>query len=85
MREIVITRYGGPEVMEERERAMPEPGPGEVRIHGPVLLEIFIGYVDDQVAFPDGIARGGIAHLVPEGEIVHGQVPAPVIGALPDR
>lgn len=32
MREIVITRYGGPEVMEERERATPEPGPGEVRI-----------------------------------------------------
>src|SRR5512137_836174 len=32
MREIVITRYGGPEVMEERERPAPEPGPGEVRI-----------------------------------------------------
>jgi NADPH:quinone reductase-like Zn-dependent oxidoreductase len=32
MREIVITRYGGPEVMEERERPTPEPGPGEVRI-----------------------------------------------------
>jgi NADPH:quinone reductase-like Zn-dependent oxidoreductase len=32
VRDIVITRYGGPEVMEERERPTPEPGPGEVRI-----------------------------------------------------
>jgi len=32
MREIVISRYGAPDVMEERERPTPEPGPGEVRI-----------------------------------------------------
>jgi NADPH:quinone reductase-like Zn-dependent oxidoreductase len=32
MREIVITRHGGPEVLEERERPTPDPGPGEVRI-----------------------------------------------------
>jgi len=32
MREIVITRHGGPEVMEERARPTPEPGAGDVRI-----------------------------------------------------
>jgi synaptic vesicle membrane protein VAT-1 len=32
MRELVITRHGGPDVLEVRERPTPEPGPGEVRI-----------------------------------------------------
>jgi NADPH:quinone reductase-like Zn-dependent oxidoreductase len=32
MRQMVITRHGGPEVLELRERQDPEPGPGEVRI-----------------------------------------------------
>lgn len=30
--EVVITRYGGPEVLQVRERVVPEPGPGEVRV-----------------------------------------------------
>lgn len=32
MRAIVITRPGGPEVLEEQERPVPQPGPGEVRV-----------------------------------------------------
>lgn len=32
MRAIVITRPGGPEVLQTQERPMPEPGPGEVRV-----------------------------------------------------
>jgi putative PIG3 family NAD(P)H quinone oxidoreductase len=32
MRAIVITRPGGPEVLEERERPIPEPGFGQVRV-----------------------------------------------------
>jgi NADPH:quinone reductase-like Zn-dependent oxidoreductase len=32
MREVVITRHGAPDVLEERPRQTPEPGPGQVRI-----------------------------------------------------
>jgi synaptic vesicle membrane protein VAT-1 len=32
MKQVVITRAGGPEVLEVREKADPEPGPGEVRV-----------------------------------------------------
>jgi putative PIG3 family NAD(P)H quinone oxidoreductase len=32
VRAIVITRPGGPEVLEEQERPMPEPGPNQVRV-----------------------------------------------------
>jgi synaptic vesicle membrane protein VAT-1 len=32
MREVVITRHGPPDVLEERTRQTPEPGPGEIRI-----------------------------------------------------
>src|SRR5690606_6065886 len=32
MKAIVITRPGGPEVLEEQERPMPEPGPSEIRV-----------------------------------------------------
>lgn len=33
MRAIVITRPGGSEVLEVQERPIPEPGPGQVRVH----------------------------------------------------
>jgi NADPH2:quinone reductase len=32
MKQIFVTRFGGPEVLELREVAVPEPGPGEVRV-----------------------------------------------------
>jgi synaptic vesicle membrane protein VAT-1 len=32
LKELVITRHGGPEVLQVRERPTPEPGPGEVRL-----------------------------------------------------
>ena len=32
MRSVIVSRFGGPEVLEMREAPIPEPGPGEVRI-----------------------------------------------------
>ena len=32
MRAVVITKHGGPEVLEVQERPRPAPGPGQVRI-----------------------------------------------------
>jgi putative PIG3 family NAD(P)H quinone oxidoreductase len=32
MRAVVLTRAGGPEVLELQERALPEPGPGQIRV-----------------------------------------------------
>ena len=32
MKTVIVTRFGGPEVLEVREVSVPEPGPGEVRI-----------------------------------------------------
>lgn len=32
MRAIVLTRAGGPEVLEEQERPLPEPGPSQIRV-----------------------------------------------------
>jgi NADPH:quinone reductase len=32
MKAVVITRAGGPEVLEIQERSVPEPGPGEIRV-----------------------------------------------------
>ena len=32
MRAIVITRPGGPEVLEEQDRPLPEPGVGQIRV-----------------------------------------------------
>jgi NADPH:quinone reductase-like Zn-dependent oxidoreductase len=62
MRDIVITRYGGPEVMEERERATPEPGPGEVRIRVKAA----------GVNFADILARMGLYPDAPPPPLVAG-------------
>ena len=62
MREIVITRYGAPEVMEERERATPEPGPGEVRIRVRAA----------GVNFADILARMGLYPDAPPPPLVAG-------------
>ncbi|NLF56995.1 MAG: alcohol dehydrogenase catalytic domain-containing protein, partial [Candidatus Hydrogenedens sp.] len=32
MKQVVVTQYGGPEVLELREAPLPEPGPGQVRV-----------------------------------------------------
>lgn len=31
-RRVVVTQYGGPDVLELVEELLPEPGPGEVRV-----------------------------------------------------
>jgi NADPH:quinone reductase-like Zn-dependent oxidoreductase len=62
MREIVITRHGGPEVMEERERPTPEPGPGEVRIRVKAA----------GVNFADVLARMGLYPDAPPPPLVAG-------------
>jgi synaptic vesicle membrane protein VAT-1 len=62
MREIVITRHGGPEVMEERERPAPEPGPGEVRIRVKAA----------GVNFADVLARMGLYPDAPPPPMVPG-------------
>jgi NADPH:quinone reductase-like Zn-dependent oxidoreductase len=62
MREIVITRHGGPEVMEERERPTPEPGPGEVRIRVKAA----------GVNFADILARMGLYPEAPPPPLVVG-------------
>jgi NADPH:quinone reductase-like Zn-dependent oxidoreductase len=62
MREIVITRHGGPEVMEARERPTPEPGPGEVRIRVKAA----------GVNFADILARMGLYPDAPPPPLVAG-------------
>jgi NADPH:quinone reductase-like Zn-dependent oxidoreductase len=62
MREIVITRYGGSDVMEERERPTPEPGPGEVRIRVKAA----------GVNFADVFARMGLYPDAPPPPLVAG-------------
>jgi NADPH:quinone reductase-like Zn-dependent oxidoreductase len=62
MRDIVITRHGGPEVMEVRERPTPEPGPGEVRIRVKAA----------GVNFADILARMGLYPDAPPPPMVAG-------------
>ena len=62
MREIVITRHGGPDVMEDRERPTPDPGPGEVRIRVKA----------SGVNFADILARMGLYPDAPPPPLVAG-------------
>jgi synaptic vesicle membrane protein VAT-1 len=72
MREIVITRHGGPEVMEERERPTPEPGPGEVRIRVKAA----------GVNFADVLARMGLYPDAPPPPLVVGAEASGYIDAV---
>lgn len=40
---VIVTRPGGPEVLQLREEALPEPGPGEVRVK---ILAAGVSYAD---------------------------------------
>jgi NADPH:quinone reductase-like Zn-dependent oxidoreductase len=62
MREIVITRYGAPDVMEQRDRPTPEPGPGELRIRVKAA----------GVNFADVLARMGLYPDAPPPPFVPG-------------
>ena len=74
MRAIAITKPGGPEVLQPIERAMPQPGPGEV------LIEVHAAGINQ----PDVLQRAGLYRPPPDacdlpglevaGRIVEGDV-----------
>jgi synaptic vesicle membrane protein VAT-1 len=72
MRAIWITRHGGPEVLEVRETADPEPGPGQVRVrvHAAGLN------------FAEVMARQGLYPDAPKPPCVVGYEAAGVVDAL---
>src|SRR5437867_2703070 len=72
MRQVVIPRYGGPEVLEVRESKDPEPGPGEARIR--------VGAAG--INFADIAARMGLYPDAPKPPVVVGYEVAGRIDAL---
>lgn len=54
MRAVVIEQYGGPEVVEVRDRPAPEPGPGEVAI---AVRFASMNYTDVRNRMGDGLGR----------------------------
>jgi NADPH:quinone reductase-like Zn-dependent oxidoreductase len=72
MRQVVIPRYGGPEVLEVRESKDPEPGPGEIRIR--------VGAAG--INFADIAARMGLYPDAPKLPMVVGYEVAGGIDAL---
>ena len=72
MRQVAITRYGGPEVLQVREREDPEPGPGEVRIRVRAA----------GVNFSDVLARMGLYRDAPPLPAVVGYEVAGTIDAV---
>ncbi len=54
MRQIVITRRGGPEVLSVRETMVPEPGPGEVRVRTALAGVNFADVMIRLGLYPDG-------------------------------
>jgi NADPH:quinone reductase-like Zn-dependent oxidoreductase len=62
MRQVVITRHGGPDVMHVREAPDPEPGPGEIRIRVKAA----------GVNFADVLARMGLYPDAPKPPMVVG-------------
>ncbi len=72
MRQIWITRVGGPEVLEVREAPDPTPGPGEVRIRACAA----------GINFADTLARVGLYPDAPKLPFVPGYEVAGVIDAV---
>ncbi|WP_243302528.1 medium chain dehydrogenase/reductase family protein [Geothrix oryzisoli] len=86
---IVVTQYGGPQVLQVLEEACPEPGPGEVRVRVHAA----------GVALPDVLAREGIHPETPTppftpgwdlvgevdrlGDGVSGLEPGQLVAAMP--
>src|SRR5512136_1105213 len=62
MRQVVIPRYGPPEVLEVRESKDPEPGPGEARIRVAAA----------GINFADIVARMGLYPDAPKPPVVVG-------------
>jgi NADPH2:quinone reductase len=87
MRAIVIKQYGGPEVLEIRERPVPEPKPGhvliEVKAFGLNHAEIYFrkGAWGD-VAEISGIECAGLVTASPDGRLAHGQKVVALVGGM---
>lgn len=85
MRALVVPRFGGPEVLEERELPDPVPGPGQVVLRveatsaNPVDLQTRRGDYADQVALPIvvGSDASGIVEAVGHG--VRGLAPGDAV------
>jgi putative PIG3 family NAD(P)H quinone oxidoreductase len=73
MRAAVITRPGGPDVLEIQERPVPEPGPNEVlvRVHASALNRADLAQREGHYAAPPG-APQDIPGLEFAGEVVDG-------------
>ena len=85
MRAIWITRHGGPEALEVRETADPEPGPGQVRIRVSAAGLNFADVMAAQGLYPDapkppmagmcpfyGVSAWLSARVLPvDGAVVH--------------
>ena len=93
MHAIVVTRYGGPEVLATVERPTPLPGRGQVVVAvaaaavNPVDHAIRAGYLDHFVhgRLPVGLGWDVAGHVEAVGEGVHGvSIGQPVIGLLDD-
>ena len=75
MRAVWITRHGGPEALEVRETADPEPGPGQVRVRVSAA----------GLNFADVMAAQGLYPDAPKPPCVVGYEVAGVIDALGER
>ena len=73
MRAIVITRNGGPEVLEPAERPAPEPGPGEVLIDvaaaGVNFIDVYYrkGAYEQELPYTPGVEAAGTVAAVGDG------------------
>ena len=87
MKTIVIQQYGGPEVLAIRESPVPQPKPGEIRIHvkafGVNRAEIHMrsGHWGE-VSKITGIECVGVVDADPSGRLRRGQTVAAVVGGL---
>jgi len=87
MKAIIITRYGGPEVLEIQQRPDPEPTPGqviiEVRAFGLNHAEVYFrrGIWGD-VAEITGIECVGVVKADPEGRFRKGESVLAVVGGM---
>ena len=66
--EIVLTRYGGPEVLESRRARIREPGPGEARIRQTAVGVNFIDVYCRRGSF-DLVAPGGVLGMEAAGVV----------------
>lgn len=73
MRAIVITRNGGPKVLEPAERPAPEPGPGEVLIDvaaaGVNFIDVYYrkGAYEQELPYTPGVEAAGTVAAVGDG------------------